>query len=222
MKKFQFYIIQNLLIKILSITCSSYLDCFNCKSESNNLCIWNENGCNSNSLKSSTYKLSDLLSCYDFSNTLHFIYQYCDETELILQKKKIEISLPSNKQGYGKNNIYCRYNILNSKNKKFFVKTHLNKKLDPQPILMINKTKEIINVNKKNKIYTIKDKEEIDIIYYSETVYNEIPFKITISYNYYEIDPKSLFYGFLFFIFILITLAIIFYVFFFKENIFSF
>ena len=73
MKKFQFYIIQNLLIKILSITCSSYLDCFNCKSESNNLCIWNENGCNSNSLKSSTYKLSDLLSCYDFSNTLHFI-----------------------------------------------------------------------------------------------------------------------------------------------------
>ena len=79
---------------------------------------------------------------------------------------------------------------------------------------MLNMDKEIINVNKKNKIYTIKDNEEIDIIYYSETAYNEIPFKITISYNYYEIDPKSLFYGFLFFIFILIIFKIIFYVFF--------
>ena len=220
MKIFQFYIIQNLLIKILSITCSSYLDCFNCKSESNNLCIWNENGCNSNSLKSSTYKLSDLLSCYDFSNTLYFIYQYCGNTELILQKKKLEISLPLNKQVYGNNNIYCRYNILNSKNKKFFVKTHLNKKLDPQPILMINKTKEIINVNKKNKIYTIKDKEEIDIIYYSETVYNEIPFKITISYNYYDIEPISVLFGILFFVFIFAVFAIGYYIYAKKKKIF--
>ena len=220
MKIFQFYIIQNLLIKILSITCSSYLDCFNCKSESNNLCIWNENGCNSNSLKSSTYKLSDLLSCYDFSNTLHFIYQYCDETELILQKKKIEISLPSNKKVYGNNNIYCRYNILNSKNKRFFVKTHLKKNLDPQPILMLNMDKEIINVNKKNKIYTIKDKEEIDIIYYSETVYNEIPFKITISYNYYDIEPISVLFGILFFVFIFAVFAIGYYIYAKKKKIF--
>ena len=85
---------------------------------------------------------------------------------------------------------------------------------------MINKTKEIINVNKKNKIYTIKDKEEIDIIYYSETVYNEIPFKITISYNYYDIEPISVLFGILFFVFIFVVFAIGYYIYAKKKKIF--
>ena len=80
-------LILNIFPIFLSSQCTSNTNCFSCNS--NNICKWDLNKCIDNeTLSSSKNILNSLLQCYDYSENFYFIYQYCGNTELILQKKK--------------------------------------------------------------------------------------------------------------------------------------
>ncbi len=184
-------IILNLLPIFFSVSCSSYNNCFTCNSISNYICKWDQNKCIDNQSSSSETLYQRLLNCYDNSNTLYFIQQYCGNTNLILIDDDIKIKLPENNKLYGFENLYCRYTIFNSKGKsnKFYVKIKQNIYLSPSFKLMISEKNDNSNnnydnsriINKKKTTFEIKDSIEIYIDYYSTTSYSENPIEITIT-----------------------------------------
>ena len=205
-------LILNLIPIFLSSKCSSITNCFKCNSISNNVCKWDEYKCID--YESSSENLTTrLLKCYENSDNLYFIYQYCGNTDLFLVDKDIKIKLPKNNGLYGFDNIYCRYTILNSKgaSQKFYVKIKQNINLSPSFLLIIgsNNDNYMRIINEEKISFEIKDIIEIYIDYYSTSSYSKNPIEITISFNKF-LSLQMILLICLIFIIIVFVLVIIF------------
>jgi hypothetical protein len=186
--------------------CSFINDCFNCSLtfSTNSHCQWTENTCmmvNDNkdvTQSGGEYENINLIffNCKEYFYTDNII-SYCGKSEINLTNSDIEISLPNNKGYYGTENIFCKYSILFSEDKRMehinfslklknngnnneispvYIKTDLRFSGKNEPFIKEFKNDEDFN-SEFNNVYLIT------IYFYSSITLSSNPFIITISFK---------------------------------------
>ena len=182
--------------------CNLYKDCFNCSVCGGEIienfdecpCYWNFDSCEEK--KNNDYKTEfwrdHFSNCTDL-NSSSIQKKYCGDFTFSKDRTKAEITLPQINDTYGLSNLYCYYLFENTQGKEtvYKLKIDLNEKF--------KKSEEIILLS--YKVYYTDDHfdsnlfsmnsgsssfdnvQKIEIFYYCNGTYEELPFSFEISYK---------------------------------------
>ena len=188
------------------INCMLFTDCFNCSVCGEEIlenfeecpCYWNTNFCQKKKNKSKYLFWRDYFSnCTDL-NSYSIQKKYCGDITFSKDRTKAEITLTQINETYGLANLYCHYLYENTQGKEtvYKVRIDLNEKIikSEEPILLSYKIYYTANYFDSNPFVltssssSFDDVYKIEIFYYCNDTYNELPFTFEISYKK---NPKS-------------------------------